>query len=62
MVDIKMGDIEEEEQKKIIKEAITEWLDEKYSSFGKWTLHGVAASALGFLVYFLATHGWPVVK
>jgi len=47
-----------EEQKQIVKEAISEWLNEKYSEFGKWTLHGLLATAFGALAYFLAAHGW----
>ena len=52
-----MLDLDREEQKKIVKEAITEWLDYKYGQFGKWTMHGVLASGLAYLAYFLATHG-----
>jgi len=53
-----MPDVNDEEQKKIIKEAINEWLDTKYTAFGKWTFHGLLAMSLGALVYFLAVHGW----
>ena len=52
-----MPELDREEQKKIVKEAITEWLDFKYTQFGKWTLHGILAAGLAFLAYFLATHG-----
>lgn len=52
-----MPDLDREEQKAIVKEAIREWLDEKYIAFGKWTLHGMMAAGLGALAYFLATHG-----
>ena len=52
-----MIDLDREEQKEIVKEAIREWLDEKYSSFGKWTLHGVLASVLGAVAYYLVAHG-----
>lgn len=52
-----MPELDREEQKAIVKEAIREWLDEKYTAFGKWTLHGLLAAALGFLAYFLAIHG-----
>ena len=47
-----------EEQKQIIKEAISEWLDEKYSEFGRWTLHGLMATGIAALGYFAASHGW----
>ena len=51
-------DFDREQQKEIVKEAIREWLDEKYSAFGKWTVHGLAAASLCALVYLLSTHGW----
>ena len=53
-----MPELSKEEQKAIVKEAITEWLDDKYSEFGKWTLHGVVAAGLAASAYFLVTHGW----
>lgn len=52
-----MDNLDREEQKAIVKEAIREWLDEKYSAFGKWTLHGLLAACLGALAYWLAVHG-----
>ena len=52
-----MGEFDREEQKKIVKEAIMEWLDDKYAQFGRWTFHGILAAALGVLAYFLAAHG-----
>lgn len=52
-----MPDLDRDEQKEIVKEAIREWLDEKYTDFGKWTLHGLMAACLGALAYFLAIHG-----
>lgn len=52
-----MPDLDREEQKEIVKEAIREWLDEKYSDFGKWSFHGLVAALLGVLAYYLAVHG-----
>jgi hypothetical protein len=54
-----------EEQKEIqtqaIKEALEEWLDKQFTSFGKWSLKGIVALALAGLVYFWAiTHGWSI--
>lgn len=46
--------------KEAMKEALKEWLDEKYAAFGKWTLHGIMASGLAFLAYLLVANGfWP---
>lgn len=53
-----MPELSPDEQKAIIKEAISEWLEAKYAEFGKWTLHGIIAAGLAAGVYFLAVHGW----
>lgn len=53
-----MGEFDREEHKEIIKEAIREWLDEKYATFGKWTFHGLTAAGLAYGAYFLLGHGW----
>lgn len=53
-----MPNITPEEQKKIMKEALQEWLDAKYAEFGKWTARGVLAAALVALVVFLTSHGF----
>lgn len=52
-----MQDLDRDEQKEIVKEAIREWLDEKYLAFGKWSLNGLLAAVLAFVGYYLATHG-----
>ncbi|HLP99271.1 MAG TPA: hypothetical protein VK149_12590 [Sideroxyarcus sp.] len=43
--------------KAALKEGLREWLDEKYAAFGKWSLHGLLASGLGALAYYLVAHG-----
>jgi hypothetical protein len=43
--------------KDALKEAIREWLDEKYSEFGKLSMHTIAAAALAALAYYLVSHG-----
>jgi len=52
-----MPDIDKEEQKVLLKEAFQEWLDAKFADFGKWSAQGIAAAAVGVLLYFIATHG-----
>lgn len=52
-----MSEITPDEQKKIMKEALQEWLDAKYAEFGKWTMRGIMAAALVALVVFLTSHG-----
>jgi len=45
--------------KEIVKEALKEWLDEKFATFGKWTATGLAAVMLAGLMYlWLNTNGW----
>jgi hypothetical protein len=50
----------DEEQKNLIKEALREWLDDKFMQFGKWSAMGLAALVLAALVYFvLSFYGLP---
>lgn len=41
------------EGKEVVKEALKEWLDDKFLSFGKWSAAAVAASFLAAVVYFI---------
>lgn len=44
-----------------MKEAIREWLDEKYAAFGKWSIRAIGVTALAGLLYFyVATHGFHI--
>lgn len=48
-----------EEMKRATKEAIKEWLDDKFAAFGKWTATAIAAAGLAALLYFiLKANGW----
>ncbi|MDE2467973.1 MAG: hypothetical protein KGL35_04340 [Bradyrhizobium sp.] len=49
--------LSKEEQKQILREALKEWLEEKYASVGKWTLRGIGALMLYALVMYLTSHG-----
>ena len=52
-------DLTREERKKIVKEAINEWLDCQFAKFGRWTVYGIVSLLLGALVYlFFVTNGW----
>ncbi len=50
---------EEDAMKKALKEALKEWLDDKFAVFGKWSMSALAAAGLAALVYFiLSINGW----
>ena len=42
---------DEEAMKKIMKQAVQEWLDSKFSTFGNWTAMGIGAAALALLAW-----------
>ncbi len=45
--------------KAAFKEAMQEWLDDKYKVLGKWTARGIAAALCTSLLYLiLALNGW----
>jgi hypothetical protein len=45
--------------KDAVKEALKEWLDEKFLMVGKYTVNGILAAGLAALVYFiLVNQGW----
>ena len=47
------------ERKDIVKEAISEWLDDKFLDVGIWTMRGIAAAMLAALAYaYLTELGW----
>ena len=49
----------EQEDKEVLKQALKEWMDEKFAAFGRWSASTIAILALTALVYFiLQTSGW----
>ncbi len=51
--------VDDEKIKEAAKEAIREFLDEKFAAFGKWSLASIAALVLAGVVYFiLLVNGW----
>jgi hypothetical protein len=47
------------EVKIAMKEALKEWLDEKYTAFGKYSFFGLGGFILSAFIYFiLTTNGW----
>ena len=56
-------DATRDERKALIKEALREWLDEKYSTFGKWTAHGFGAVVIAAAAYLIAwKSGWIIPR
>lgn len=43
----------DKEAKDVLKEALKEWLDDKYAEVGKWAVRSIAVAALGALAYFV---------
>lgn len=54
-----MPDPTDDQIKQAAKEAIKEFLDDKFALFGKWSMGGIAAMFLAAMVFFLlAANGW----
>lgn len=48
-----------EDMKAAVKDALKEWLDEKFAMFGRWGLGSLAALGLAAVVYFILwAYGW----
>jgi hypothetical protein len=43
---------DEEVLRKVIKEAIKEWMDDQFAAFGRWTIYGIISAALGAAALF----------
>jgi hypothetical protein len=53
------GEERRAEMKKAMKEAIREWLDDQFATFGKWSLYGILAMILVVMTYMaLKFAGW----
>jgi hypothetical protein len=51
--------LQDTEFKRIVKEAIREWLDAQFAAFGKWSAIGIASATLGLIAYLLLiSSGW----
>jgi hypothetical protein len=52
--------LSEDEAKNAVKEAMKEWLDEKFNDFYRWGMRGILATVLtGAVTIYLSTH-WKV--
>lgn len=51
--------MEKEDLKRIMQEALKDWLNDKFAEFGKLSLGAIAAAALAAMTYLiLAMNGW----
>ena len=47
------------ERKEIVKEAINEWLEDKFTQVGRWTVAGLMAAVVALIGYLvLWSNGW----
>lgn len=46
-------ELNKEELKEVFKLALKEWLDDKFTQFGKWSAYTIAAAVMGACVYFV---------
>lgn len=54
-----LSELEKDERKEIVKEAIKEWMESQWAAFGKWTAKGIGAAAFSAGAYWwLTVHGW----
>jgi len=54
-----MPNIDPEIQKQAVKEALREWLDERYAALGRWAFTSIMAAAFAGLIYLaLIGAGW----
>lgn len=44
-------DLDKDAQKRVMKEAMQEWLDKKLAEFGWWTMKGLGALAVSALLW-----------
>lgn len=45
--------------KQAMKEAIKEWLEDQFATFGKWSMVGLASMGMAGIVYlFMISQGW----
>lgn len=51
-------DERKEVYKQAMKEAFSEWLDKQFSTFGRWSLGGLAALLFVHVVELIAKAGW----
>lgn len=45
--------------RQVFKEAINEWMSDRFKEFGKWSVKSIGVAALGLLAYYVfVSKGW----
>lgn len=58
-----MSDEDQKELYKLaVKEAIHEWLEKKFATFGKWSLRGIAAAVFALFLKWLVSQGIDITS
>jgi hypothetical protein len=52
------GRSDSDESKELLKQALNEWLESKYATFGKFSFHAIMAFLFSAIVYLAFTTGW----
>lgn len=51
----------EPDQKEIVKQAIKEWMDERYADIGRWAVRSiVVAGVTSFLFWYISVRGFKI--
>lgn len=51
--------IDKDLQKDVLKEAVSEWMDERFAMFGRWSFHSLLVLAFAGAVYLaMRGQGW----
>ena len=54
-----MTNLGDKEQKEIVKQAIKEWMDERYADLGRWLLSRLLVAGLtSFLFWYISVRGY----
>lgn len=57
------GEERRKDMKAAMKEALREWLDDKFAEFGKWSFYGIAGMVLVVMtIMALKFGGWTAPK
>lgn len=54
-----MSDLSPNDQKAVMKQALKEWMDERYADVGRWTVRTLlAAGVISFVIWYIQVRGY----